>query len=177
MPACKILMIFLFLIISLISISYVVSQASISLSIKIEPEYLIMSAGDRMLIQINLIQLGDQRRKDVTVSLSLVDSEGKTIDKSTETIALETQASLVSILDIPKDANAGIYDINVDVSDTNKENLLGKASKEIIIEKTKITRENIYLIGICLGVIALFILLVILYKQNRNLHKGRAKLI
>lgn len=167
MPLSKILMCFLFFAIGLINISYAASQANVALSVDIEPEYSIVSAGDRMIIQINLIQLGDQRRKDVTLSLSLIDNQGKAIYKSTETIALETRASLVSKLNVPENANNGIYNIDVKILDVKGENLIAQASKEIIIEKTKITRTEIYLIGIYLIVISLFIIMIILYKRNR----------
>lgn len=160
-------LIFLFSVIILLSLSYITSQANVVLSIDIEPEYSIVSAGDPVIIQINLIQLGNQERKDVIVLLSLVNSEDKASLLSTETIALETRASLVSRLDIPEKATSGVYTVNVEVFDINKTNILGKASRIIIIEKTRISRGDIYLIGFYLSIIVSFVLLIILYRQNR----------
>jgi hypothetical protein len=167
----KTLLIFLFFVIILLNLNYINSQANIVLSIDVEPEYSIVSAGDPVIMQINLIQLGGgQEKKDIIVSLCLVDSEGKASLFSTETISLETRASLVSRLDIPENANNGIYKINVEIFDINEKNMLGKASKEIIIEKTRITRGDIYLIGFCLSIIILFILIIVLYRQNKFYH-------
>ena len=168
MPRSKILMCFLFLVINLITIGYVSSQESVTLSIKIEPEYSIVSIGDNVIMQINLIQLGDQKRRDVIVSISLIDTENKTIDRSTQTIALETRASLVSQLRIPENTDNGIYKVNAEVFDMSEKSLLGKASKDIIIERSIVTREDVYLVGFFLGIILLFVLIV-LYEKNKAL--------
>ncbi len=175
MPSDKNLICFLFILISLTNLNCVSSQASTSLalSVDIDPIYSIASAGDKILIQINLIKLDEQIKKDIILSLSLVDSEGKIISKSTETIALATRASSVSGLYIPKSTNKGVYTIDVEVFDITEENLLGRASKEIIIEKTKITRADVYLMGFCSITIGLFILIIILYKRNKALNKSQ----
>lgn len=157
------------LIMGLISIGYVTSQANVSLSVNIEPAYLIVSAGDLVVIQVNLIQLGDQARRDVVASLSLVDSSGKVIPISTETIALETKASFITKLNIPKEANTGAYNVDVELFGVNGKDLLAKASRQIVIEKTAITHAEIYLMGFFLSVVNLFLLTVVFYKKNKNL--------
>ena len=68
-----------FLAINLINISYVDSQANISLSVDISPKYSIVSAGDDVIMQINLMQSGEQSRKDVIVAVSLFDSSNQGI--------------------------------------------------------------------------------------------------
>lgn len=164
-------MFFLFLGINLINISYVTSQASISLSIDIEPEYSIVSAGDEVIMQINLMQLGDQRRKDVIVSLFLLDDKNQGILKSTETITLETKASMIAKLNIPENVKEGIYSINIEIFDVKEENVLGKASERIII-KNRITTDDIYFVGSLLLIIAFIIFIIILYKHNRDFHRS-----
>jgi len=171
----KILRCFLFLLISLINIGYVASQENVVLSISIEPEYSIVSVGDKVIMQINLIQLGDQKRRDVIVSLSLIDNENKTIYESTQTIALETRASLVSQLRIPENTDNGIYEVNAKILDMTEKNLLGKASKEIVVEKSVVTRIDVYSVGFYLTLIGLFVLVIILYEKNKML-SSKAKI-
>lgn len=166
----KLLIFFLLFTISLINIDYADSQESISLSIDVYPKDLIASAGDEALIQINLIQLGNQIRRDVVVSLFLVDKNNKSAYTQKETVALETKASMVTRLKIPKDIKKGIYNINIQIFDINEENLLGKAS-EIIIIKNKITKEDIYSMGIYLNITFFIVFVIILYKHNRDFHR------
>ncbi len=174
MPDSKILICLLFLVISLINAGYVASQENITLFINIEPEYSIVSVGDKVIMQINLIQLGDQKRRDVIVALSLIDTENKTIDRSTQTIAFETRASLISQLRIPENTDNGIYKVNAEIFDMAEENLLAKASKEIIIERSIVTRADVYSVGFYLSLVALFVLLIMVYKRNKALNsKGK----
>ncbi len=155
----------------LINIGFVASQASISLSVDAYPKEGIVSAGDKVLLQINLIQLLNRERKDVVVAISLVDDKNEIVDRSTETIALETKASFISRLNIPKDAKEGDYTIKIEVFDVTGENLLGIASKDITLENG-ITTEDIYKIGIYLTVAFLIVLILMIYKHNRDFHKG-----
>ncbi|MCX6749218.1 MAG: hypothetical protein NTW17_00535 [Candidatus Pacearchaeota archaeon] len=175
MPDFKILMCFLFLLIGLINIGCVASQENVALSINIEPEYSIVSVGDNVIMQINLIQLGDQKRRDVIVSLSLIGNENKIIYESTQTIALETRASLISQLRIPENTDNGIYNVNVEILDMTEKNLLGKASKEIVVEKSVVTRIDVYLVGFYLTLIGLFVLVIMLYEKNKMLN-SKAKI-
>lgn len=170
LPSKLLICFFLFLIINLINTGCVASQATISLSVDIEPDYSIVSAGNDVIMQINLIQLGGQKGRDVIVFLSIADAEGNVIAQSTETTALRTRSSLVSRLNIPKDANEGAYTVNVKIFDINEEDLLAETSRQIIIETTKITRADVYLIGFCLAIIALFVLIIILYRRIKHLH-------
>jgi hypothetical protein len=176
MPSCKILIIFLFFGIILINLGYVTSQADISLSVDVYPKSLVASAGDEILLQINLVQLLDQKRKDVVLSLSLVDINNKSIYESRQSIALETQASIVERLNLPDNIEEGNYNINIEVFDVNEENLLGWASKEIVVAN-KITREDIYLIGIYLIAIFLVVLVAMTYKHNRDFHRDHKQRI
>ena len=165
-----------FLAINLINISYVDSQANISLSVDISPKYSIVSAGDDVIMQINLMQSGGQSRKDVIVAVSLFDSSNQGILKSTETVALETRASLVSELSIPENTKSGIYNVKVEIFDVNEKDLFAKTSKEITV-KNKITAKDIYFVGSLLIIIAFIIFIIILYKHNRDLQRSHKQKI
>ena len=104
--------------------------------------------------------------------MSLEDEEGSKKSISSQTIAVETRASLVMELNLPKDSDSKSYTLSIEVRDINDNSLISKASQKIILFKgfyIKINYKGLfYLISAIL--IVTIILLIIIWTTHRH-HK------
>ena len=74
-------------------------------------------AGESLDFQLDVFNLGAAKRYDVIVDYKIVDREtGEAISGQKETFALETSTSKVLAIDIPRNAAAGKYLLEVDAS-------------------------------------------------------------
>jgi len=66
-------------------------------------------AGDDLLLQLTLFNLGEVGKVDVTVIYIIKDFEGNIISTSEDVIAVETQASFSRVIKLPSDIKPGDY--------------------------------------------------------------------
>jgi uncharacterized membrane protein len=71
--------------------------------VKVEtlPEYRVIYPGDKIMAQLTIYNLGKIGRVDVNVEYGIKDLSGKIITSENETMAVETQISVVKTLNIP----------------------------------------------------------------------------
>src|SRR3989344_3676963 len=110
------------------SLSGFASKESIITTIQLEQDYSELKEGDTNLIGITLIRLGGEEKKDYVVTMFLEDENGLKTGISSQTIAVETRASLVMELNIPKDSDSKSYTLSVEVRDINDDSLISKTS-------------------------------------------------
>ena len=152
------------------------SKESIITYIQLEPEYSEASAGDSIILGVTLVRLGGNEAKDVTVNAIIEDAQGLKQSISSQTIALETRASLIIELTAPKKLNSNSYHVLIEVRDTKTNELLSVARQKIL------SLDNIYLqfnektllYVILLSLIVIIALLVIIWRIMA--HKKHAKL-
>jgi hypothetical protein len=72
--------------------------------------------GDSVAFSVKLVNFGSQKRVDVTVSYRILDGAGRQVYAEQETVAVDTTASFVKRLPVPKDAAKGQYAVESSLS-------------------------------------------------------------
>ena len=79
------------------------------ISVEIPDSFLEVVPGEELLANIQLLRLGGERKVNVLLEYLIRDENGNSIVSDTQTISIETRASFVKKLKIPKDVNEGDY--------------------------------------------------------------------
>jgi hypothetical protein len=84
--------------------------ALLDVGTKIQPEYKIISAGQQILAEVNLFNVGTIiGKRDIILEYSIKSSNGKVILQYNETVSIETQTNLVKRFEIPAGTVPGKY--------------------------------------------------------------------
>ncbi|PCI21337.1 hypothetical protein COB64_00440 [Candidatus Wolfebacteria bacterium] len=94
-----------------ISINPLVASVHTAAQVKTDTGNLIsrVAPGDFLPISVKLINFGSGRRVDVTITYQIFDARNIAVIQETETVAVETTASFVKFIQIPKDFSSGSY--------------------------------------------------------------------
>ena len=114
----------------------VIKSSLFDITVDIPDKYKKVYAGDELLANIKLINLGSAGRVDVFLDYSIADSEGNVILKKKETVAVETQANFVRTFDIREDAEPGIYHIYANIIYADGKEAVSDISFEIMNKQT-----------------------------------------
>jgi len=160
------------MICSLCSLSSVMVSASqpFNIEIVLPDSYKNVNPGSEVWFTVNLLNLANSQRVDVTLNYDILDSDGKSIVHNTKTVAIETQASFVANLQLPANTPPGDYTINVVVGSTLGEST-AKTSLTVFTPKKDIL---LYYIGAGIGVLILIVFLSI--KSKPVLKKIKLKM-
>jgi len=107
-----------------------------NLKIEIPETYESVKSGENIWFTTKLLNLANQERIDVTLKYEILNSNKEIIASKSETVAVETQASFVGNLRIPKDTKKGLYFLKVVLISPNDETSI-ESSFNIINEETK----------------------------------------
>jgi hypothetical protein len=137
------------------------------LKVNVPPEYKSVKAGDSVLAEIEIYNLGiTQEEVDVELRYSLRDLDNNIIQEGSKTIAVHTTASDVLRLDVPKNTKKGRYIFAVDV--------VYDSQKAFSIDDFNVeNKEPINFTYILITtVVALAIILVLIeYRKYRHMEK------
>jgi uncharacterized membrane protein len=133
-----------------------------NVEIELPSSYQNVNPGTDVWFTVKLLNLANTQRLDVTLSYDIFDSKGQSVAHNSKTVAIETQASFVADLKIPKSALPGDYSVNVAVNSTLGEST-AKTSLKVSSPKTYFI---LYYIG---AAIALLLLLIFLIVKSRPL--------
>jgi len=86
---------------------------SFNLEVEIPKTYEEVLAGENMWFTTKLLNLGSEKRKDVTLKYEVFDADRKLKSSKSETVAVETQASFVGDIGIPKNSEEGPHFLKV----------------------------------------------------------------
>lgn len=75
-----------------------------------------VAPGEFLPISVRLVNFGGGRRVDVTINYQILDSNDVVVLTETETVAVETTASFVKIIQIPNDLPPGKYTASSDIT-------------------------------------------------------------
>ena len=84
-------------------------ESPLHISLAIPRDYSEIEAGDDVLASIKIINVRGQDKVDVLMAYEISEKSGHVILTQKETIAVETQANLVRIFNIPSSAKSGKY--------------------------------------------------------------------
>jgi len=150
------------------------SKESIIINTQLDQEYSEVRQGDPIFIGINLIRLGGGERKDYIVNTIVEDADGLRTSISSQTIALDTTASLVVKIDTSRRVDSDSYNIIVEVRDSQSNELLSTAAQRIVLFKDFYIKVNykdlLYFVSIFLIVVV--VLLIIIWRTITRKAKG-----
>jgi len=158
-------------------------EALFDVSVEIPSKYKYVLPGEEILFKVELFNLGEKKRVDIIVEYIIKDKEGNEILNEKETIAVETSASKIKILQIPENLKYGNYILYIK---TTYNGAVASASEWFIVGKKPISKEDIriYAVAAFLLILMLFIIFEIAkikksYKHHINeitlLKKGMIK--
>ena len=102
--------VFLFVI---LLVNIVSAQESFNLEVEIPETYEEVLAGENIWFTTKLLNLANTKRIDVTRVYEILNARREIISSKSETVAVETQASFVGKIEIPKNSEKGLHFLKV----------------------------------------------------------------
>ncbi len=152
------------------TVSVIVEVASdivlFDVKVDIPQAYKEVEPGSELKVQITLLNVGPGKRVDVTPTYIIKDKQGKVIYESTETFAVEKQASYARSFKMPKDLEPGDYLMIVEVRYENSfavsSELFKVVPKQAAVEKAaRFNTALLFASMIFVGLVFLFMYLLV----------------
>lgn len=152
------------------SVSVVVEVVSelvlFDVKVDIPQAYKEVEPGGELKVQITLLNVGPGKRVDATPTYIIKDKQGKVIYESTETFAVEKQASYARSFKMPKDLEPGDYLMIVEVRYENSfavsSELFKVVPKQAAVEKpARFNTAWLFASMIFVGLVFLFMYLLV----------------
>lgn len=137
----------------------IVGVSALSLGVHVPEKYTDVIAGERLYFEIEIQYPENPLRKDLRFEYDILTESGDLVSQSKALKAVETQASFIDFIVIPRDVENGLYIINVKVKDY--EDLSEEVSSSFHVRKLESDQIMIYLM-IILGAVILVGILVVL---------------
>lgn len=167
----KISIILFVLVLSLAFLSLKVFAAQpFNVEIDLPDNYQNVNPGSEIWFTINLLNLANSQRIDVTLNYEIIDLDNKSVIHNSKTVAIETQASFVASLRVPENLPSGKYYINVMVSSS-----LGESSSKSSLLVSNSKKDFIYYY-ISLGAIVILLIIFLIIKSKSLIEKIRLKI-
>ena len=112
--------------------------------------------GESVAFSVKLVNLGSQRRADVTLSYRLLDSSGKQVYAEAETVAVDTTASFVKRIPVPKGTVAGAYTVETSLSYAGQQTPAVSRFTFNVAPSQGGNNDLLYVAGIGLAILLLF---------------------
>ncbi len=148
----------------LVSINVESKGALLDVRAEIPKGYQGILPGDELLANINMFNLGISKRADINLKYVITDFNGKIIFTKNETLAIETQTSFVSVIDIPQDVLYGKYVLYVEA---NYEGKVASSTANFEIVENAITQNEKIFIGIIIILVMLLSLGIYYYLKEK----------
>ncbi len=82
------------------------------ISLSIPREYKIISDGNQVLSYLEIKRIGNEGRVDISLEYEIISPNKNVILRKVETVAVETENSFVRYLELPDEAEIGLYTIS-----------------------------------------------------------------
>ncbi len=162
---------FSFLFLSLSSLP-TFAQGNFNVNINLPHSYESVSAGEAIYFTTKIVNLGSKNRVDINLKYEIIDSNELVLSSKSQTVAIETQASFVETILLPKDVRPGKYFLKVTLRSEELNSEIYSQTTFNVVSK-KINTQTIKEIYISLGVIlSIFILLYVITKLRHLLRKA-----
>lgn len=193
MVARQISFVFLFLFIILLALlffnrplisGFSVHGAVIS-SFQFSSDYSTVQPGEEVLLGVRLFRIGDSMRRDVLVTL-FIEGDTSREEIGSQTVALESQASILFSFIFPPTFNKESHTFLVYVTDSNTGQLVSQSSQHVFVKDGLLFtfREHLFffvafsLLLIALVFLFTFVLLHLRHKNPRtNVYLGKARVL
>jgi len=151
----------------LIAIEVESKEPLFDVKVEILKQYLEIMPGDELMASVTLRSMGNTGRVDTNLEYIIKDSEGKVLLSEKEIVAVETQASLVKIFKISKDAKPGDYILYAQVK-YDGEVASSSAFFKILSPTGKVFKFEYTLVAI---IIIILIFVVIIIRELKKIRK------
>ncbi len=131
------------------------------ISLDIPPKYKEILAGEELLLQSTLFNLGEVGKTDVSIEYIIKDFEGNTIIQESEVVAVETQVSFSKFFKMPSDIKKGDY---VAISQARYDGSLGSSSAIFRIVEKETPKLNTGMIIFIIIIILLILIIILVMK-------------
>ncbi|MEA3329802.1 MAG: hypothetical protein U9Q06_03595 [Nanoarchaeota archaeon] len=149
-------------------------QILFDVSLDIPSKYKELLAGEELLLQLTLFNLGDVGKVDATITYIIKDFNGQVIISQEEMIAVETQASFSRKVQLPSDLEKGDYVVIVKAKYGTS---IGTSSNIFhIIEKGEISFFKSSVFFVILGIILVILTIIVIFEyEHKKLGKSILK--
>ncbi len=159
----------------LISIEVESEGALLDVRAEIEPSHKKILAGERILAQIRLFNLGGEGRKDIEIEYIVKDYEGNEIVRETESLAIETQITFLKEIYIPEGVKPESYVLYVRAIYEGK--IASSSDNFEVVVSIVSQREKIYtVIIIILSIIIASIIYHMITRKKGGKKSGTGKI-
>ncbi len=134
------------------------SVSALSLGVHVPEKYTDVIAGERFYFEIDIKYPENPSRKDLRLEYEILTRDGESVSQSKALKAVETQASFIDFIVIPKSAKSGLHIINVKIKDY--ETLSEEVSSSFHV-KTSNNEVTFYLVIIFAAIIFVGILVIL----------------
>ncbi|MBI2045532.1 hypothetical protein HYT23_05740 [Candidatus Pacearchaeota archaeon] len=157
-----------------ISIEVESKEALFDVKIEIPTQYKYVLPGEELIAKVEMFNLGGTKKLDVEVEYIIKDKGGIDILRETDTIGVETTASILKTFQIPPNINLGDYILYVRATYNNQ---VASASEWFIIGKKPSNQFSIIIIIIIIMVLVGIILEMRKIKKAHKQHIDEMELI
>ena len=124
-----------------VAIEIISKRSLFDVKIQIPEKFKVVNPGDEVLAGVSIYNLGEIKRADADVSYIVKDSDGNITFIESESVAVETQTSLIKTIKIPENAKPGYYFVYVMVKYENE--VASAAAVLKVVEKERFKKEII----------------------------------
>jgi hypothetical protein len=129
-----------------------------NIEIELPDTYKTISPGGEVWFTINLLNLDNLHRLDVSLNYDITSTNGTSITHNSKTVAIETQASFVASLKMPENAPPGDYSLNLVVNSSLGESKAKAALKVANPDVQSVPYYNWVLAGVLGLVLVIFLI-------------------
>ena len=147
-----------FLIILILNISHVFAQIVVNVEVPIE--YVFVSPGKEISINIGITKFGDGR-EDINLKLFLKGENTEILLKN-YFLAIDKSLNTVLTVNIPTYVKEDIYDIEIVVNDKYKD------AAQIKVSEEKVNDNNKFILYTLISIIVVFLIIFIIYYRKLN---------
>jgi hypothetical protein len=150
---------------TIIILEIVSEGAMLDVSTKVQPEYSKVLAGQDILTQISLFNVGTMTgKRDILLEYSIKNTNGKSILQYNETVSIETQTNLIKRFSIPAGTPPGKYIIYIKAITPDEKIASGTDTFQVLSP----LRDFYFLIGVIIALIVILIIFIIYFKLRQR---------
>lgn len=146
-------------------------EALFDLEIKIPEKFLKIPAGENIIAEVKLSNIGIVKETDFIMEYIIKDKEGNKISFFNETITVETPASFTKKVKIPNNTKEGKYFLYTRAVYNNK-----TASSSAEFSVIKSFPKKIYLILCLIFILSIILILILIFKYYKTKQKRYKKI-
>lgn len=155
----------IFLLPLIMAVFYPPPAYALNIAARIGDQYTEVQGGDRLYFEVDIKYPENPRRKDLRIEYQIIE-DGQMIASQKVLRAVETQASFLDYIVVPKSAKGGIHDLNVIITDYDNLHEEVSATFKILKGIDQVTTYFFIMLGAILLVAVLVIIQILLGRRR-----------